>query len=208
MLLFVLGCLEGRAPVEVDVVFQPVQGALPAGVQVDVLDLDVGSLRVLADTETYAWVPSLVPSAHAHPGHELAGDVRVELQGRRMLDGLGSVVDLGLADGWTGDVATARLELHAVSLSGSVTTADGRVLPFALELEVERGISGIPVDADLRADIAQTFVLAFDPGAALDPVVWEDADGDGRLTADDTQFFNTVLFGLTSLNAWSLWEER
>ena len=201
MLLFVLGCLEGRAPVEVDVVFQPVQGALPAGVQVDVLDLDVGSLRMLADTETYAWVPSLVAGMRV-------GDVRVELQGRRMLDGLGSVVDLGLADGWTGDVATARLELHAVSVSGSVTTADGRVLPFALELEVERGISGIPVDADLRADIAQTFVLAFDPGAALAPVVWEDEDGDGRLTADDTQFFNTVLFGLTSLNAWSLWEER
>ncbi|MCB9669120.1 MAG: hypothetical protein H6734_06595 [Alphaproteobacteria bacterium] len=204
MLLFVLGCLEGRAPVEVDVVFQPVEGALPAGVQVDVLDLDVGSLRVLADTETYAWVPSLVPSAHAHPGHELAGDVRVELQGRRMLDGLGPVVDLGLADGWTGDVATARLELHAVSVSGSVTTADGGVLPFALELDVERGISGIPVDAVLRADIAQTFVLAFDPGAALAPVVWEDEDGDGRLTADDTQFVNTVVFGLTSLNAWSL----
>jgi hypothetical protein len=207
-LLLLLACIDGRVPVEVAIDFEPV---VPTSTDVaegslvfETFTVTVSNLRLLgAPDPLSAWRPSLMAAAYAHPGHEFAGAVRAELLGEHTLDAVGEPQPLGVAGGFSGDVVAARIELYEAHVTGRLETADG-VLPFDVFLPLDRPLPGLDLSASLVPERLETFTLAFDADAALAFVEWSDENGDGRLDGADERFFNTFVFGVSSLDAWSL----
>jgi hypothetical protein len=155
--LLLLGC-AGKEPGSITVPLQwaaaPTEGTLrPAGRTVEV-SLQEGSVS-FADLRLHApaaaarrWGPAdlLVGRAHAHPGHDPAGDVRLEALGAWTEDllGAGDGASLGALSGREGEVATASLRLHAgapQTLVGLLTEG-GQQLPFALSVTIDDPIEG------------------------------------------------------------------
>ncbi|MBL8617252.1 MAG: hypothetical protein JNM72_16705 [Deltaproteobacteria bacterium] len=224
--LVLFGC-AGKEPGSITVPLQwaaaPTEGTLrPAGRTVEV-SLQEGSVS-FADLRLHApaaaarrWGPAdlLVGRAHAHPGHDPAGDVRLEALGawtedlRAASDG----ASLGALSGREGEVATASLRLHAgapQTLVG-VLTEGGQQLPFALSVTIDDPIEGVEATALLQAEAPPTAVrLGLDPQAALLPLLESgplaglDTDGDGALTAADAGAENSLRFGLLSTLSWTI----
>lgn len=210
LLLLTLACIDGRPPVDVPLVFEGhalATDVVPdATLELDLATITVSNLRMLGPVDPLeSWMPtlSLVPTAFAHPGHEFAGAVRAELLGRHELDALGTSEPLGDAFGYAGEVVSSRIELFEAHLVGRLIT-DHQTLPFDVVLPLERSLSGIPLANTLAVGESNTFALVFDLEAALSFADWTDEDGDGRLSSADSRFFNTLVFGVSSLDAWSM----
>lgn len=166
----------------------------------------LADVRFLSAPQTARWSFSLVPTAHAHPGHDFAGDVQAELLGTWAVDLLAGA-ELGMADAYEGDLESARFQLTddpSVVLKG-VWQGDGDPLPFDLTLSPDDLVSGLPLSEVLSADAPPAgFALAFDPAHALSFVAWTDANGDGALTASDGDTANTAVFGVVSAASWAI----
>lgn len=216
--VLLVGC--GSAPVEVDVPvrFAPgPKGVVPdEGVEITLTEArwTVSDVRLEAPPETASrpsW-PVLVPAAHAHPGHDFAGDVAGELLGTWTLDLLGEPVELGTARMLDGSYATARLHLDAdptLRLAGEAVV-EGSTVPFDFEGAFERDITGIAFDAQVDPDAPPSaLVLAVDLAHALSFVDWRtDPGDDGALSLADGALANTLIFGAVSAPTWSLTTEE
>lgn len=172
--------------------------------------LTLSDLRLEAPAGTAGlWGWSLLSTAHAHPGHDFAGDVAGERTGTWTVDLLGEEVDLGLASCYEGAYATGRLAVApdpAAALEGTVSV-DGITLPFRFEVAPDTEVAGLPFEVVLDAATPPSAItLSVDLGHALSYADWAagDADGDGTLTHADGTFANTVLFGLVSTPTWTL----
>lgn len=168
----------------------------------------VADLRLEAPPAV-AWRPRLVSTAYAHPGHDPAGGVAGELLGEWRLDLLGEDLPLGEARCYEGPIATARLGLRptpALVLAG-VADVDGVERPFTLTLTPDQEVTGLPLEAELRAEAPPAGLsLSVDLHHGLSFIDWRapDADADGALTEADGATLNTALFGLTSTPTWRL----
>lgn len=111
---------------------------------------------------------TLVPSAHAHPGHYQGGSVTGELQGRFILDFLaGGAAALGVAELLVGSYDSAgfvfgrgRVEEglapgdpllgHTAWLAGEAAR-DGLIFPFSITLDApeDRQLVGAPFDVEV-----------------------------------------------------------
>lgn len=216
--LFLVGCSSGRMTVDVPVRFVPGPSVVTPveGVEVRLTEAQwtVSDLRLESPAAT-AWRrpwPSLISTAHAHPGHDFTGGVSGELLGTWTLDPLGEPVDLGPAKMLDGPYATARLHLDetpALHLSGEAAV-DGTPVPFMLELGHQQEITGIAFDADVDPDAPPTgLVLGVDLAHALSFIDWHTPPGDdGVLTSADGAVQNTLTFGVVSAPTWTLATEE
>lgn len=210
LVLALLGCGDPpRRPLQfpIDVVPVPAAIALDRGVAtLDEARVQIADLRFEGVRQAARWTPSLVASAHAHAGHDFAGDVRAELLGSWSVDLLGDPTALGIADAYEAEIATASFQLGGdptVELRGTWQD-DGPVLPFALTLSFVEPVAGVPFSAQLDADAPPAGVtLRFDPAHALSFIDWTDEDGDGALTPSDGTVENTTRFGLVSTASWT-----
>jgi hypothetical protein len=208
-LVVLTSCIEERLPVAVPVSFEgatvneiPVPGG---AVVLETAVLDVADLRFESGPDV-AWAARLLPVAYAHPGHDPAGDLRVELLGEWSLDLLGTPTELGVAEGFEGDLATARFDAIHLALTGTFTSENGDSLPVELDLAIDRTISGIelaPVVLDAEAP-PETLVWTVDLQTALSFTPFADTDGDGRITTADEDVETTTVFGVTSIDSWAI----
>lgn len=218
ILSLVLACsAEDRALLNIPVTFHASEAEASPVDGVDITfttaSITLSDLRLEAPAETASvWDWSLISTAHAHPGHDFAGDVAGELTGTWTLDLLGDDVELGTAACYEGDYATGRLTVlpDPVAVLEGTVTVDGVSLPFRFEEGPDQEITGL--DFDPIIDAAQPpagIDLAVDLGHALSYSDWTagDTDGDGTLTIADGSFANTVKFGLVSTPTWILTTE-
>lgn len=214
-LLAGVGCADGRALLSV-----PVQLAASAStfeaddgtaITVTAASLTLSDLRLEAPPETAAaarsW--SLLGTAHAHPGHDEAGEVAGELTGTWTLDLLAGEPHLGDADCYEGETATARVQVEPepATLLEGVAVVAGQERPFSLALAPDADVHAVPFVATLDADAPpQALTLSVDLAHALSFIDWStaDSDGDGRLTTADGDLANTALFGVVSSATFSL----
>ncbi len=215
VILMALACVDDRALLTVPVATSTSASELsPAdGVTVTLTraELTLSDLRMEGPATTaLRWAPPrLIATAHAHPGHDFAGQVGGELVGTWTLDLLAAPVDLGAASCYTGAYATARLNLEpspGVTLEGVATTLGGDV-PFRFVVEPDQEVTGVPFEVVLdEAAPPEGVTLAVDLEHALSFVDWAtpDTDGDGALTTADGSLANTVLFGVVATPTFTL----
>jgi hypothetical protein len=155
------------------------QTALGWSVTLERANLWIGSILYL-EGAALARRFSLLPVAHAHPGHYEEGTVLGEMLEPRLVDLLAGEVVLGVGGGVTGQVRSARLSFeHGVAtdpLGGGVVaiagnaSRDGTAFDFTADLAPEHLaasdtaraiISGCPVvGGDLRADAVVRLVVS------------------------------------------------
>jgi hypothetical protein len=215
LLPLVIGCAEDRTLLSVPVHLSPSPTtlALADGVTIELTtaSLTLSDLRLEAPAETASvrrsW--SLIPTAHAHPGHDFAGEVAGELTGTWAIDLLGEDTPLGEAACYDGAYATARLHLlpEPVAVLEGTATVDGQARPFSFAVAPDQEITGLPFEATLDADAPPAGIaLSVDLAHALSFVDWTtpDDDGDDLLTTADGELDNTVLFGVVSSPTFSV----
>lgn len=209
------GCSEDRKALQLPVEHVPSAAslALEGGVTVELSAalLTVADLQLEAPAETArartGW--SLISTAHAHPGHDAAGELVGELAGSFSLDLLGEGSELGVAQCYEGELATASLTLlsePAAVVEGTATVGT-ETRAFSFVLAPEQDITGITLSGELDAERPpRALVYAVDLAQALSAVDWStpDEDADGLLTTADGELANTVAFGLNSTPTHSL----
>lgn len=145
-------------------------------------------------------------TAHAHPGHDMSGDVRGELAGSFAVDLLAPAASLGEAEFYEGPYETASLLLEQDGEDGPTAdlagvASDGvDTIPFAFVVQHPKTILGIPFEAEVDAATPPTLVLTLDPAEILghlDFLILDD-DGDGVVTEEDDGVRNPLAFGLES----------
>ena len=157
-------------------------------------------------------------TAHAHPGHDMSGDVKGELSGTYFVDLLADATLLGEAAFYEGTYETASLALHQDGLDGDAgldtgSPAAGHTLvlsgiandaagdyPFDLVVDHTQTILGIPFGTTVAVGDVPSLTLAVDPAEILGHLEFADldADSDGTVTLDDEDVSNPLLFGLES----------
>lgn len=164
--------------------------------------------------------------AHAHPGHDMAGDVRGEWAGTTYVDLLSEPREVGEATFYEGTYATASLSLHQDGVDGDAGMpfghpAEGRTVvlegtasdfdlhvPFALLIDHSKTVAGIPFEVDVDALDPPSLTLRVDPARILAHLDFADLyAGTGNLTMDDEEVANRVLFGLESNLSYSFENE-
>lgn len=179
--------------------------------ELDVATVRFTDVRLEAPPEEIAWRPSLVRSAHAHPGHDFAGAASGELLGEFEVDLLAGEQELGASMMLEGEYASARLswpaDAAALELAGEVTPPGGDALPFSFEFTEQREITGMELVAEVDVDAPPArLTLKVDLATMLAFSDWTTPDdGDGTLTETDGVLANTVLFGARTSAAWT-WE--
>lgn len=214
ILALLLACAgSDRALLQIPVAFRASEADLSLGdgvaVTLTAATVTLSDLRLEAPAATaglWRWLP--LSTAHAHPGHDFAGDVSGELTGTWTLDLLADQ-ELGTASCYEGAYATGRLtvEPEPVSALEGTVTVDGVALPFHFEETPDQEITGLLFDALFDAEAPPSGIaLGVDLAHALSYADWRagDTDGDGALTVADGSFANTVLFGLVSTPTWTL----
>lgn len=215
LLLLLAGCAGDRALLSLPVHVSPSVAAfdLDEGVSVELsaASLTLSDLRLEGPAQTASRLRSwpLISTAHAHPGHDFAGDVVGELTGTWTVDLLGPDTALGDAACYEGDTATARLSLlpEPAAIIEGTATVDGAPRSFAFSLAPDQEITGLPFQATLDAAAPPAaFALSVDLAHALSFVDWRtpDEDGDDLLTTADGELGNTVLFGVVSSPSFTL----
>ena len=220
VLILVVGCAQpSRGTVDVPVSAASLEEL--AGLETDdgaaftftTATFRFADVRLEAPPEEVTWRPALVPSAHAHPGHDFAGAAAGELLGDFEVDLRVGEQEIGLASMLEGDYASARLDWPAdgpaVELAGTVTCPGGAALPFHFVIQEERQITGMELVAEVHADSPPTgLTLRLDLATMLGFTDWttiSDEDSDGTLTDADATLGNTVSFGVRTSAAWT-WE--
>jgi hypothetical protein len=187
-----LACTQGRAPLT----FVAELEAADCG-EVDALTLPLEHLW-LQQPALASVRPSAVGLAHAHPGHDPAGDVTGEILGPWVLEPCVHTTSLGTGRGYRGDVGSGQLLL----LGTAVLHAEVDGLPVRLEAELDDPVSGVALQAELTD--GATARLAFDPWLTLSVLPTVDTDGDGQLTTADEGALASFRYGLTNPNSWTL----
>lgn len=155
--------------------------------------------------------------AHAHPGHDMAGDVRGEWPGTTYVDLLSGPREVGEATFYEGTYATASLSLHQDGVDGDAgmplghpaeghtavfegTADDGdESIPFTLLIDRGETVAGIPFDVEIDAADPPSLTLLVDPARILAHLDFAELyEGSGNLSMDDEEVANRVLFGLES----------
>jgi len=142
---------------------------------------------------TYNW---LIPSAHAHAGHNEGGDVTGELPGRLLLDYLpGEKTQLGMATLLTGDYKSANMTFsratsedladkddpllgHTAIFRGTASR-DGSTLEFEalISIEHDTAMIGIPFEAHIKSAADQPLRLQLRSGDEVeDETLFDDLD--------------------------------
>ncbi len=217
--LVLAGCPSTEEP---EIVGVPVEAA---SVRTDTFDTDGGYAVTLQqglvtvedlhfhepkDVETTArllphrWL--LGPArAHAHPGHDMSGDVRGELTGAFVVDLLAEAIPLGEASFYEGPYETASLLLADDAASATAvlegTADDGSgAVEFSFHVDHARTILGIPFETEVDAAAPPSVVLTVDPARILAHLDFAalDSDGDGTVTEADEGVLDPLLFGLES----------
>lgn len=202
LLLLTLACESGRgeltAPLVIEASPSPAAGLLSAS-------FTLLQLQLHAPAGQARWSPpQLIPTAHAHPGHDLDGGAAGEWVGELPIDALGVELVAGELLAFEGPIATAGLRFRSVQLLGERQGED-ETLPFRFEYTDELVIEGLPIDANLDATSPPSaFRLRVDPAVWLGWVQLDDLDGDGDIDADDGVNLNTFHFGVASNSAWAV----
>lgn len=208
-------CLaDGRVEVSVPLSVVPpdpitVDGFSLTAAQVDLTGLTFrttpreGARRVPRASEVPGLILDVVvPSAHAHPGHDDGTDVVGEWLGDATVDLLDEV-DLGTATLLSGAVDLVDLGLGTISLQGSATVG-GQVLPFdwtlAIDAEVLREPLSLTLDPD---DPPSTIAIALSPDALFTEMLAEPpAAGATSWTLSDDALANTFRYAIRQHDAW------
>lgn len=173
-------------------------GRLETSACEDIQDLVVPVDRLWLQQPALASVWSPIATAHAHPGHDPAGDVTGELLGPWTLSPCSDPVFLGTGRGYEGAVGSGQLVLQGEAHLEA--TLDG--MPVAITTTVDAPVAGLPLDGQLVDGIHA--VLTFDPWLTLSVLPTEDTDGDGLLTEHDDGVAEALRYGLTNPNTWTL----
>ncbi len=157
-------------------------------------------------------------SAHAHPGHDMSGDVQGEWVGTTFVDLLAPATALGEGSFYEGTYETASLTLrqdgvdgdaglgasspalgHTLVLTGTADDSGGPI-PFELVVDHTQPILGIPFDITVAEDDIPVVTLTVDPAQILGHLAFAelDTDADGIVTVADEGVTNPLLFGLES----------
>lgn len=200
LFLLMLACESGRGELQAPLVIE----ASPAPTLLSA-SFTLLQLQLHAPSGQARWSPpQLIPTAHAHPGHDLDGGVAGEWVGDLAVDALGAEVVAGELLAYEGPVATAGLRFRGVQIVGE-HTIEGETLPVRFEHPEELAIEGLPIAATLdAASPPSAFRLRLDPAAWLGWVQLDDLDGDGDIDADDGTNRNTFRFGVASNSAWAV----
>ncbi len=198
--LMLLACISDRGVVEVPVHAVPsAQGSFQAGgadVQLEWATLrlqDVGFEE--PDSLSLLHLLNPISAAHAHPGHELDGDLAGEILGTWTLDLLGEPVLLGSAQLFEGDLATAHFDLHQVELRGTATL-DGTATPFTWTLDFDEEVAGIDAPLSIDADAPPaSLCLSIDTAGLLSRAAWNE---------EPAVLENTLRFGALSTANYTL----
>lgn len=201
MILLFLACADGRALLSVPTT---ATASLPTELSFQTAALSLADLRMESPPETAA-LSWLIPTAHAHPGHDFAGEVAGELVGTWTLDLLVEATDLGEASMYEGDYLSARFDLPGEDIQPVVHLVGDGPLPFDLSLDLSEDITGLDFEATVTADKPPAGLrLTIDVAHMLSYLDWTDTDGDGVLTTADGDTLNTFLFGVTSTPTYLL----
>ncbi len=160
--------------------------------------------------------------AHAHPGHDMSGDVRGEWAGTTYVDLLSGPREVGEATFFGGSYTTASLALHRDGVDGDAgmpaghpaegytavfegTASDFDVhVPFVLRIEHSEAVAGIPFEVEVGEADPPSLTLRVDPARLLAHLDFAQLyGGTGNLTMDDPEVANRVLFGLESNLSYS-----
>ncbi len=157
-------------------------------------------------------------TAHAHPGHDMSGDVKGEWPGTTSVDLLAPAAVVGEGSFYEGTYETASLELqqdgvdgdagldaghpaagHTLVLAGTADGGGGPV-PFDLVVDHTKVILGIPFGTTVAEDDIPAVTLTVDPAEILGHLAFDelDSDADGTITLADEGVANPLLFGLES----------
>ena len=170
----------------------------------------------LGPADAFRWLAGPAV-AHAHPGHDMSGDVRGEWTGTTYVDLLSEPREVGEATFYEGAYATASLSLHQDGVDGDAglptghpaeghtavfegTASDGDVdVPFVFPIDLNETIGGIPFEVEVDAADPPSLTLRVDPARILGHLDFAELyGGTGSLTMDDEGVANRVLFGLES----------
>lgn len=118
-------------------------------------ELHVTSIRFFEGAPLFSrLVDAVLPRAYAHPGHYAEGDALAEVLRPHTIDLLGPPVSIGVANGVTGDYASAEVTLTAndagyVARIAGTAERDGTVVDFSADVEGEAAIGGIGFGAQM-----------------------------------------------------------
>lgn len=136
-------------------------------VEVGEARVGIGALYFYDGDTIFARGPSLVRSAHAHPGHYVPGTARGELLSASSADLLAGTTRLGIGDGITGPVRSGTFSFASSEPGASVIVLDGtatkdvEVRRFRAEIGLSEmnDASGAPqiegcqfTEADMKSD--------------------------------------------------------
>lgn len=213
-------CADGRAILEVPFALDPVDPGPymldGRAIEIEAVSITLDAIRLRAPADGFARSPMealgdlIVPTAWAHPGHGTHGDVVGEWLGPETLDLL-ATHDLGVIDGFEGEVADASFDLTDVAfvVEGRVTHPGAEAaLPFSFVLDEDVHVAHSPAAFVLDPNTQPPSLRGrIDLPGVLEDVVWDvpDADGDGTLTLDDApEVANSVFFGVQHVSHWNL----
>ncbi len=234
-LLSLNSCLGGEEPVLISIPIeaasaQPAAFQTAAGYDVE-LDEGVVVLGALlfnepaevASAPRRPWQLFAPAVAHAHPGHDMAGDVQGEWAGTTFVDLLAPPAIVGDGSFYEGSYETASLDLlqdgvdgdagleaahpaagHTLYLSGTADDGNGSI-PFEFVVDHTKTILGLPFEATVAQGDAPTVTLLVDPAEILGHLAFADLDddGDGQITQDDENASNPLMFGVESTLAYA-----
>lgn len=172
--------------------------------------------RSVAPRRWYEWLaPAVIPSAHAHPGHYVAGEALGDVLAPTTIDLLSPApTSLGAGNGVSGQYNSAEVTLSPAADLGATSarisgaaTKGGRSISFSTAVAGPETIRGIAFGAEVTA--AASVVLTVDLGAWVGRIDF-DALPAGTATVAftlETQGYNAFQRGLVSSAAYQFRKE-
>lgn len=164
--------------------------------------LEIADLELRTKADTFASLPSLLPTAWAHPGHDPGTEVTGELLGTWEID-LMAGAELGTATALEGAIDELDLLLGEVNLAGTLLR-DGQARAFDLHLDVDEPVFAIEVGTTVSAEAPPAWTLAIDLDAVFDALPW--GEPGSTLTLSDPATTNVFVFALRAHTSWTLTE--
>lgn len=199
---------DGRVPMNVAVDVEgavPVTGATLEGAEASIEGLTFRRDPALAARRAPSLpdvvIDAIVPTAHAHPGHDDGTDLVGEWIGEADVDLLAGA-SLGTATLLSGEVGLVDVALGEVSLTGTLTV-DGSPHAFDWTIDVDAGVLGLPMVLDLDPEAPPTAIaITFVPDAVLEAMSEVAPPEADPWTLADAADRNTLAFALRQRDAW------